>query len=437
MARSKADTIIKLAGSAPAITALRKSLVLRALTVRKPTRLIASEAHDLPPHAFTIKTTRESYLLARESVKIRLNLDICHVETPESERGSFSEAVLTLKKGDLTDLFQVARLFLEENSGQLRVSMASRPVHLLTTLGHTPTLQKISTEKENFVGDVLNAGLSANVQDITALAPMVVEQRSSIGLRKMRVALRRFRSLETLFRRSEAAPQMRAIGKEAAVFARCLGVARDWDVFVDETLHTIVQSGAAPKGVRKLRGGAEHHRMNAWQEAVDAVASVRFQEFLLAVMEAHYKISQQKNGKNLERPITKYAPVMLDRFHRKACECAADLSDKPPSAGHPLRLAIKKLRFSVRIFRDLYPRSKTKPYLVALAQLQDRFGILNDAVVAQMLAQQAAEGQGAKAMRASGFVSGYRGAEAQAAANKLLDEWATFETMPPFWREDR
>ena len=59
---------------------------------------------------------------------------------------------------------------------------------------------------------------------------------------------------------------------------------------------------------------------------------------------------------------------------------------------------------------------------------------MNDAVVAQLLAHQAAEGQGAKVIRASGFVSGYRGAEAHAAAVKLVDEWAAFERITPFWR---
>ena len=435
MARSKAGNMIKLAGGAVAVMDLRNSLILRALQTNKPERSVKSQTHKVQKRAITIKTTREFYRLSRGDSKIRLSLDVCLVEAPENRRAVFSEAVFTLKEGDSGDLFQIVRLVMEEGRHMLRVSTAPRQTTAIAALGAPFTLQKISPGKQDSVSDVLAAALFASLQDITALVPMVVDQRSPIGLRKMRVALRRFRSLENLFRKSGAAPGLRSLSRQAAVFARALGEARDWDVFVDETLQTIANSAAAPKGFGKLTKSAEDCRMKAWQEAADVIASDQFSEFLLIALETAHKLRRKVGSAKQQTPIVDYAPMMLDRLFEKARECAADLPDKPPSAGHPLRIAIKRLRFSARTFRDLYPAAATKPYLAALAQLQDRFGIMNDAVVAQTLALKAAEGQGAKAIRASGFVSGYRGAEAHAAAVKLVDEWAAFEKTAPFWRK--
>ena len=435
MMRSDTGAVIKLAGSAAAVSELKNSLVFRALKTKKLKASVKSETHDLPPHAFSIKTSREAYRLRQSGAKIRTNLDVCIVETPDGARAAFAEAVFVLKKGDAHQLSQIICLFLEESRGALRVSTASRYASALSALDKPARLQKIATSKEHSTRETLYAALSANIEDMTAFLRMVVDQRSPAGLQKMRVALRRFRSLEQLFRKSGKTPALRALNKEAAIFARRLGIARDWDVFVDQTLVAISSGGVVPDGFNKLRKGAEKHRMKAWQEAADMLASERFSVFILSALELNIRIGQVEHHSD-DRAVTEYAPAMLDLFYEKACACAVDLSEKPPSAGHPLRLAIKKLRFAVRTLKDLYPQSETKPYLAALAQLQNRFGIMNDAVVAQSLAQQAAQGQGAKVIRASGFVSGYRGAEAYAAAAKLVDEWAAFERITPFWREN-
>ena len=53
---------------------------------------------------------------------------------------------------------------------------------------------------------------------------------------------------------------------------------------------------------------------------------------------------------------------------------------------HQLRIALKKLRYTAEFFRSLYPKEHAKPYLSALAQMQNCLGHMNDdAVVAEHL----------------------------------------------------
>ena len=102
---------------------------------------------------------------------------------------------------------------------------------------------------------------------------------------------------------------------------------------------------------------------------------------------------------------------------------------------HELRIALKKLRYPVQMFRSLYPKDRRKDYMAALSALQEDFGAINDAVVAQKLAERISAGNGDDAMRAAGFVSGYKAAEAKAAADAIREKWPEFKAMTPFWRE--
>jgi CHAD domain-containing protein len=52
---------------------------------------------------------------------------------------------------------------------------------------------------------------------------------------------------------------------------------------------------------------------------------------------------------------------------------------------HALRIACKKLRYSVEMFGSLYPAARMRNYVSMLAELQDILGILNDIAVAHRL----------------------------------------------------
>jgi CHAD domain-containing protein len=50
-----------------------------------------------------------------------------------------------------------------------------------------------------------------------------------------------------------------------------------------------------------------------------------------------------------------------------------------------MRIAFKKLRYTLEFFAPLLSQRKLRPYLAALSQLQDELGLINDHVTAEAL----------------------------------------------------
>ena len=403
-------------------------------------QFIAEVASDLAP-ALDIKTDRASIVLQRGDAKIEAAFDFCVAKKPGStQQTAFAEVELELLSGPPSALFQLARLCCEEASGGLSlgaISKFDRARSALGLLDICSASNRVDVDREGSVAQALAAGIEFCARRIVELAPFVRDERRPTGIHQMRVALRRFRSIERVFRPVVQSSELRDLSSEAKHFAQLLGRARDWDVFIAETLAIIDESGARPSGFHKIVARAEVLRADAWHSVVSALCDDRFNEFTFSLQNAafsrHWTLSDDALR---EGGIRDFAGKALEKRYLEAKKKAADLNERTPAAGHPLRIALKKLRYAAQLFRDLYPRELRKPYMTALSTLQDSFGVMNDALVAQTLAGEAAETSGVKALGASGFIAGYRGAHAHEAALEIAGQWRQFESMAPFWRKD-
>ena len=96
---------------------------------------------------------------------------------------------------------------------------------------------------------------------------------------------------------------------------------------------------------------------------------------------------------------------------RKRADQLEKLSDEQR---HRLRKDLKILRYAIEFFSPILPDDKTKAFVKQLRLLQDRFGYLNDVVLAQSLPEllgkeEAGDPQLAEAI---GFVLGWHSARA-------------------------
>src|SRR5262245_45854392 len=102
----------------------------------------------------------------------------------------------------------------------------------------------------------------------------------------MRVGTRRLRSCLSLMKRLSIDGELEPLTAEVKWLATLLGKARDWDVFVTETLPPLAawfaRDASAAPGIKRLRDRAARHRRDARKNARDGVASQRFQRLLLA-----------------------------------------------------------------------------------------------------------------------------------------------------------
>lgn len=405
-------------------------------------RLISDHGDRLLPLA---KTTVDRWMsvIGFKGAEIELAVDLGSAEALDGQGRSFSrplaEVELELLSGEPATVFDFARLLVA--NAPVRLSTDTK---LETALAQLPGADpvgkaaRLDLDPEMTAGEVLARQLSAIAASAAGLQGAVIELRRPEGLHQMRVALRRLRAIERIHRRYLRSDEIADLARRAKAFAGALGPARDWDVFLEETVPAALEADYAPESLRALKAQAEWRRAEGWAQAVTVISSPDFTRFLIDLLAAG-SLQRWREGARakLEIPVRAFAPMVLDRLLKKALRVADNVKGSADlAARHPLRIALKKLRYPLQLFRSLYPKDRRKPYMSALSELQDAFGAVNDAVVAQHLADQAAEGAGEGAMRAAGFISGYKAAEAREAAKKIDAAFAAFEKMTPFWRND-
>ena len=212
-----------------------------------------------------------------------------------------------------------------------------------------------------------------------------------VGMRRLRAALRAFRSVLV---RKEARRVIRALRK---VGPR-LGAARDWDVLVAR----LEADRKSPDLLRKARA----KRAAARRAARRVLVSKRFAGIGPRVR----GLVPAESGATLAQ----FGAAALARAHRKLMADAQGIDWADAVARHACRIRVKRLRYSCEFFAPAFPATRVSPYLVALKQLQDILGALNDISVGRRLI---------------GF-----DADEAALLRRLGAAWTRFAKRPGFWR---
>lgn len=373
-------------------------------------------------------------------IEIAVDLGLAESWNGEGARAEapLAEAELELLDGDPGAVFELGRLF----AGNAPLRLETRTKLETATALSRGGLYDIAREArldfapQTVAGDALRATLGAVAARLAALQPAALDARKPEGIHQARVALRRLQAVERIYRPFLKTNALRDLAERAKLFRKGLGEARDWDVFLAETLPAAAHTNYAPEGVRRLRARAQAARAEAWARAAASLAHPDFTVFLIDLAEAATLACWRKETRpQMEAPLESFAPRVLDRARKKARKTAKKIDRSSLAGYHPLRIALKKLRYPVQMFRSIYPKGARKGFMAAMSALQEDFGRINDAATAETLAGAAAAGEGADAMRAAGFICGYRAAEADAAAREIDAAWADFEAMKPFWRE--
>jgi len=398
--------------------------------------------HDrLKPIARTI-TDRWATAVSYRKSRLELSIDLGRAECLSEPRhmAPLAELEIELIEGDPVHVFDVARLLTRYASlrlctqSKLETALALGKPNGLYGIGKPP---RIAANADTPVSELLQQNLAAIAVRMASLQPALVDARRVEGLHQMRVSLRRLRALERIFRPYLGKKGLADLAIRARAFAKRLEAARDWDVFLEETLPAVMDSDVAPQRSAAFKSKAQADRAKAWANAARAISSPEFTLFLIDLMEAAVLAPWRKKAKQeMSLAVSEFAPRVIDRALRKADRTSRRIRLDHAAELHELRIALKKLRYPLQMFRDAYPKGLRKSYMALLSTLQDKLGAVNDAVVAQRLADDAAAGTGDNGMRLSGFVSGYKAAEAASAACEIEAAWAAFSETQPFWRQE-
>jgi inorganic triphosphatase YgiF len=346
-------------------------------------------------------------------------------------RAPINEVELELKAGGAGALFDLA-LQLQEQV-PLRIGSLSKSARGYA-LGEPPAtpaavkarpvaLRRDLSVEAGFRVIVGNA--LGQMQDNEAL---VAQGSDPEGIHQMRVGMRRLRLALRLF--SPWIPQPAALRQELAWLGTALGAARDADVLADSTLAKVVCACPQEATLLPLVQWASSKAAAKRSEAAAAVASVRYARIMLGMAgwleAARWRESLDAAGHaGLAEPLDKRAAQILGRPQRRLIKSGKRLAHATTEERHEVRIAAKKARYATEFFVALYPAGRFKRYLRSLAALQEAFGWMNDAAVADALLREI-EGAHPELAGGAAFARGYLCAAANQDLPGLGRLWKRF-----------
>lgn len=368
-------------------------------------------------------------------------------------RAPISEVEIELENGDAANLFRLGLAFAADLPvAVMTPSKAERGYALRSGLppaASTPVRAgEIALDRDATTMEALSAIARDCLRQVAANAEGVVTNDDPEWVHQMRVGTRRLRSCLSLMKPFCAEAELEPVVAEVKWLATLLGDARDWDVFVTETLPPLAawfvrDAGAAP-GIKRLRDRAVRRRREARKSAREGVASPRFQRLLLAAglvaasppsVAGDEKTAGEphavRSGDGSERAAV-FAAKLLARRHRKFADLAQTLEHAGNDERHAARIAAKRLRYVAGFFSPLFAGKRTRTYVETLAATQDALGQFNDAVTAGTLA---GELSGVADAAATGQVRGWVAAQAAAIEPRLEKAVRRFIAAKPFWQQ--
>ncbi|WP_407155389.1 CHAD domain-containing protein [Bradyrhizobium sp. STM 3557] len=351
-----------------------------------------------------------------------------------------NEIELELKSGSTVAIYEIARRLAEH--GPLRPSIHAKSARGFDLAAHrAPTAEKprkLSLDPAVSLDESFAVVLRGCFTHLLQSIPAAEDGRDVEGVHQLRVALRRLRAALQLMHTIGAWSRLESLRSDARWLAQSLSAARDWDVFQTETLPVVAKACPSLGGFAALGEIAERHRTTAYRRIRAALSDRRATSFLLGLGEWietrgwRSDISPETLGQ-LAQPAIDFAATVLQARHAKVQKRGRHFKSLTPEQRHKLRLALKKLRYSVDFLLPLYSdRKPARKYARRLAALQQQLGGYNDmATTTRLLAGLGADStDGAIAAAA---ITGWQAHAMNGVEAALREAWRGFAHATPPW----
>jgi CHAD domain-containing protein len=309
----------------------------------------------------------------------------------------------------------------------------------------TPTFVKASslelpepcTGEDALVATVDNCLTHLSANEDCALAGTDPE-----GIHQMRVALRRLDASLSLYKPLIPETQIERLQHKIKSVTHTLGPARDWDVFIGETLDPVAANMSNDADLKLLRSVALRQRMTAYREVHKSLRSQAYREMWrdMALWLAEREWRQQpvsEKSVQLMGDVRAFSEAVLDKAHHKLLKRGKGFAVLDAHARHKLRIRIKKLRYAGEFFSPLYDADASEKFLDKLRDMQDELGRLNDVETARSLMEGLATGDAhhtRRIARAGGLVIGWHRHAAALREDALVRRWRKVKKADRFWK---
>jgi triphosphatase len=389
---------------------------------------------------YVVEVSRRSADVEEGESRIEISFDAGLAKAAGRE-ARFAELELELKAGPQWGLFALARrlvgpadLTLSFTTKAERGAALARPPRTFAQKYQTPPLKPDMDCQAAF-----RLGALACLRQVAANAERLRLRASPEVIHQMRVGIRRLRSLITAFKGMVGDARLPAIKAELKWLTGELDAARNLDVLLQGDYRAAVMQKDDADGLKGLGGRLRGSRRLAYARAATAAESDRFRRLLLDLLvwiEAGPWTTAEACAKQRVRPIARFAAREFDKRRHKIVRRGRRLHELSPERRHKLRIDAKKLRYSADIFAGLFERPKrAAAFLAALKDVQETLGALNDIVVGERLAHEAAASAGLAAEQV--FVAGRIAGAQKSRVEPLIAAAETaihaLKNAKPFW----
>lgn len=217
----------------------------------------------------------------------------------------------------------------------------------------------------------------------------IIADHDTEFLHDYRIALRKMRSVLSLFKDVYEADQTVDLKARFSELMTPTGRLRDLDVYLLEkqrfydllpnTLHS---------GLDVMFRMFTAERKAAQAKLTDHLRSRRYETEIASLTKLFGKRKKLKPGPAASLAAQDYACTLIWKRYRKICKIGAEIGpDMPDTEVHALRIHCKKLRYLMEFFGPLFPKPAFKSLLRPLKLLQDNLGLFNDYSVQQISLQ--------------------------------------------------
>lgn len=386
---------------------------------------------------FETDMKRTARLLRLPSGDVELALDRGEIRA-DDRTTPIQELEIELKSGEAAAVYEAAsEIFCARRPPFSTVSKSERGYRLLSGKDPAPLAEPVKAGRVRLEHSLSTAAAMDRIVrhcliQISANLDACLASDDPGGPHQLRVGLRRLRSAFRGFGSAGLEAGFKALDQTAKRIASEAGALRDLDVAVNEIFADAIArdpGGAALGEALATRRQAARTKLRAF------LASPEIARFPLELgaFRSGGGGETGKKAKALSRPVSWAAEKVLSRAHKKVEARGRGIEGLSIEERHDLRKAVKKLRYLVDFFSQLYPEAPAAIYAKRLRKLQNRFGYLNDAAVAADLVGGWDLPDPAAAL-AAGRAIGWSEAMANEKWPRTIEAWELLQETPLFWR---
>lgn len=367
------------------------------------------------------------------------------------QRQPIAEVELELKAGPARGLYLLLRDL--RRWAPLTVTVASKAARGYLLTGTEPPAAVRATRPAldpamsvgEALGQILENCTGQWLQNVDAAS----DGRDIEGVHQLRIAVRRCRSALALFTDGIGRDQRAVWNDRLKAVLSVTGPAREFDVFLAETLPAMRAVAPAEDAAALAAVGARAtaEQASAYEAVRRYLAGRDHADLVLdwadwVALEGWHEAAPIGGRQVLAEPVVELARRLLEKRHKRVRKEGRDFATLSDAERHEVRLSLKKLRYGVEFLGSLFPGKAAKRYGKAAAALQDVLGQLNDQAESRVLLERLAETAPARPLgerraleRGIGFMLGWQAQGMATQRLAALEAWQGFVAQKPFWHD--